>query len=170
MLLTGHRAVVGKLADSPNSEDVVTPVAITKITAYTDNALCPEKTADVNEASCRVILPLNLLPAEETTPPTTTTSESTTAPFRDEKFIRIAYLVGILMFGSFFVLSHRAKELATQENGVNAVREVVELFTIFIIVAAVLILAMVEDLGANTAVSVLSGIAGYVLGRGSSKS
>jgi hypothetical protein len=40
------------------------------------------------------------------------------------------------------------------------------MFTILIIVVAVLILAIISEIGSTPAVGVLSGTAGYVLGRG----
>jgi hypothetical protein len=115
---------------------------------------------DVNGSSIILLTPL----ATPTPPPVPQTTDE--APFEDAQFGSIANLVGILMLGSLVVLGYRARELRTSDNGVGTMRELVEMFTIFIVVTAVLVLAMVTSIGPTAAVSVLSGIAGYVLGRG----
>ncbi|MEM7130533.1 MAG: hypothetical protein AAF702_29690 [Chloroflexota bacterium] len=88
-------------------------------------------------------------------------------PSLQQNFPLIATLVGGLILGAFFLVGYYARYLMLEEQLESHFREVVEMFTIVIIVAAVLVLAMVSSLGSNAAVSVLSGIAGYVLGRGS---
>ena len=90
-------------------------------------------------------------------------------PSLQQNFPIIALLVGGLIMGAFFLVGFYARYLMLEEQLEARFREVVEMFTIVIIVAAVLLLAMVSSLGSNAAVSVLSGIAGYVLGRGSGR-
>jgi uncharacterized repeat protein (TIGR01451 family) len=90
-------------------------------------------------------------------------------PFEQQNFEKLAILIGGLMLGSLAIVGYTGFKtimLLKAEGFKEHFRDIVEMFTILIIVIAVLILAMASELGPSPAVGVLSGIAGYVLGRG----
>ena len=86
--------------------------------------------------------------------------------FEQKNFEWMAILIGGLAVSALLVVSYQAWSLKEKHHFDTHFRDIVEMFTIIIIVVAVLILAMVSEIGSTPAVGVLSGIAGYVLGRG----
>ena len=80
----------------------------------------------------------------------------------------MALLIGGLVLGSLAIVGYQAHNILNKPDFKQThLQDTVEMFTILVIVSAVLILAMVSDIGPTPAVGVLSGIAGYVLGRSS---
>lgn len=101
--------------------------------------------------------------------PTPMPAPSESSVFEQKNFEWMAILIGGLTMVSLAVVSYQAWALKHQDHFEEHFRDIVEMFTIIIIVAAVLILAMVSEIGSTPAVGVLSGIAGYVLGRGAKR-
>jgi len=99
--------------------------------------------------------------------PGTTTSDSTQPQiFQQENSVTLAVLVGALAGAALTVVGGvSALLLHKGQWQEHYLREVAELVAVIVIVAAVLILAMGSGIKQDGAVSILSGIAGYMLGR-----
>jgi hypothetical protein len=100
--------------------------------------------------------------------PTPAPANTEAVPFEQKNFEWMALLIGGLVIGSLAIVGYQTHNILKKEDVEQKhLRDTVEMFTILVIVSAVLILAMVSDIGPTPAVGVLSGIAGYVLGRSS---
>jgi hypothetical protein len=95
--------------------------------------------------------------------PPPTPRPATSAAVQED--ISVVFLVGAVVLGALLAAGVMAYIAATKNVAHYLFRDIVEMFTIVIIVSAVLVLSIVSDLGPTPAVGVLSGIAGYVLGR-----
>ncbi|UCG25376.1 MAG: hypothetical protein JSW55_05090 [Chloroflexota bacterium] len=105
-----------------------------------------------------------VVPIEPTATPTPTTTAAVDSP----SFGYIAGLMALLFLGALYLVFSQSRNLAVQDSDARS-RDVVEMFTILIIVGAILLLAMIGDITPQIVIPVLSGIAGYMLGRGSGK-
>lgn len=119
--------------------------------------------ADVARSSRSVTIQPRPLP---TATPDPSANQMEASVFEQKNFEWMAILIGGLAVSSLLVVSYQAWSLKEKHHFDTHFRDIVEMFTIIIIVVAVLILAMVSEIGSTPAVGVLSGIAGYVLGRG----
>jgi uncharacterized repeat protein (TIGR01451 family) len=100
--------------------------------------------------------------------PTPAPTKTEAVPFEQKNFEFMALLIGGLVIGSLAIVGYQTHNILRKPSFEQKhLRDTVEMFTILVIVSAVLILAMVSDIGPTPAVGVLSGIAGYVLGRSS---
>jgi uncharacterized repeat protein (TIGR01451 family) len=110
-------------------------------------------------------LQINIEPAVVPTP---VPANAEAVPFEQKNFEFMALLIGGLVLGSLAIVGYQTHNILRKPDFEQKhLRDTVEMFTILVIVSAVLILAMVSDIGPTPAVGVLSGIAGYVLGRSS---
>lgn len=78
-------------------------------------------------------------------------------------------LISLLIIGTLLVVGYQSQKL-TQKKDLKAeqyqfYRDIIEILSVILIVTAVLLLGFTGDLGDSQALTVLSGIAGYVLGR-----
>jgi cytochrome c biogenesis factor len=107
------------------------------------------------------------LPSPTEEPAATAPAQS--AAVESGNFTVIALLMALLIIGSLLALSWQARNLQMEGVTEQGSRDIIEMFTILVIVGAVLILAMVSSFDPQAAITVLSGIAGYVLGRRAKK-
>lgn len=119
--------------------------------------------ADVARSSRSITIQPRPLP---TATPDPTAAQPEASVFEQKNFEWMAILIGGLAVSSLLMVGYQAWSLKEKHHFDTHFRDIVEMFTILIIVVAVLILAMVSEIGSTPAVGVLSGIAGYVLGRG----
>jgi uncharacterized repeat protein (TIGR01451 family) len=83
-----------------------------------------------------------------------------------------AFLISLLIVGTLTVVGYQSHVLTLkndlQPNQYHFYRDIIEILAVIVIVSAVLMLGFSNDLKQDAALTVLSGIAGYVLGRRSS--
>jgi len=91
-------------------------------------------------------------------------------PSNQNNFVLIFFLVVALMISAFILLALTAKYLSDNNKLYSHMQDLIEMFTIVVIISTLLVLSMVTTIGENAAIGILSGIAGYVLGSRATRS
>ena len=131
---------------------------------FAGDAQVPDATIGESEPSLIVIPPPT--PTPEPTAQETTATVPQPGLNESENFPYIAGLIGLMIVGFMIILGRQARNLAVAGTSARESREVIEMFTILAIISALLILSTATNFDVQATITVLSGIAGYILGRG----